>query len=158
MTTIAGLINLFDFEPGSRIGTAKTDGRIIRDDFYYTLALFFKKGEQCEVIEDTVYRLRDGHSVSITRPAAQSRLVHKAGNDLSSTECVSRSTWRTERWAGSGNKSLVESRTAWPFPGDMPGPSLSQAVLMDKFEKEAQDDARYNAVPSRFVSSKIEHF
>lgn len=170
MTNFAGRTSLekyFDFPPGSRVGVTKSniiipyceaDGRKV-----YTK---FEKGDICEIMEDRIINRTDDYKYSSVYATTQPRVVHEGGHGMPGPKLVPRSTGRTARWTDTSNESALKSWD-YPFPKNpeawpieykrMREPVPTQAVLMDELAKEAQDDARYNAVPSGFVRSKVEY-
>lgn len=162
MTNFAGRTSLekyFDFPPGSRVGVTKSNIIIpqVKDDGRRVF-IKFEKGDICEIMEDRITNRTDDYEYPSVYATTQPRVVYKSGHGMPGPKLVPRGTWGIFNWTNSSNEGALKQRD-WPIEYKrMPSPASTQAVLMDEFEKEAQDDARYNAVPSRAVPSKIEHF
>ncbi len=158
----------FDFPPGSRVGVAKTGIIVPWTKAGCLTYIKFEKGDTCEVTEDRIINRTNDVQYPSVYATTQPRVVHEGGHDMPGPKLVPRSTGRTARWTDPGHPGALKSWD-WPFPvGDKPEAwpfeykrmresVPTQAVLMDEFAKEAQDDARYNAVPTNTVRSKVEH-
>ena len=170
MTSILGRTGLekhFKFEPGSRTGIAihNIDIPTYKEGIF---RIRFLKGDVCEITDSGIVNLSN---VSSARTDTWNKLVHQARDRVLGTEPISRSTGRAGLWAGPGYPGFIKSlrpAAEWPFPVEpkpqtwpieykrVREPVPTQAVLMDELAKEAQDDARYNAVSSYPLRSEVD--